>query len=236
MRNGVNEVFVASVVVITLVACSDGDNITVVNSTLPSPGGHTEHTDIAEGIWPPEPLGMTNVQQVPASARKSVLGGVIDAARSSVLNNPRLKSALGADYREFEATLGDPKLDTAASFVFYNYATDESVVAELKADGEVAYETYPAVVFQPAEHNEEVEQAIALGADSLMLAGYETSGLSGTAMLAFPPASSSTEPPGRFYPQRMMYVTFGTGNGELPVYSALVNLGSKSVIESGVVR
>ncbi|MEM7256380.1 MAG: hypothetical protein AAF404_03225 [Pseudomonadota bacterium] len=215
-------------------ACSD-DGLQLVDP-LPGQGQHTPHTDIEQGIWPPQPLGMTGEQAFPASARDGAQGNVVNAARGRVLNNPVIRQVLGDDYVEFDGSLGDNKGDLTASFVFYSYSSNETIEANLLRSGEVTHTVYPAHEFQPTEHATEVSRAIDLANTALTAAGFETTGLTGTAMLAFPPAGDSTDIGQQYYPERIMYVTFGIGDGELPAYRALANLSTGEVTQAGVVQ
>ncbi len=225
----------AIVLPISLLACSDSDSLKVLeNENIV--GTHTDHTGPAEGIWPPQPANMTNVEPYPASARSGVLHGVLNAAKSSILNNPQVRQSLGGDYREIAASLGDRKSDNVARVVFYNYATDETIDVALGSDGAISNDIYAASVYQPTEHPQEVEDAIALAGNVLSNDSFDISNLQGTAMLAFPPERDIASSQQQFYPQRMMYVTFGPGNGAMPVYTALVDLSGSRVVEHGLVK
>jgi hypothetical protein len=219
----------------SVTACSDSGTLAVVES-LPNQGAHTPHTDIDQGIWPPQPLGMSNEQPLPASAMESARGNVINAARSIVMNNPAVRQVLGDDYIEFDGSLGESKSDVTASFLFFSYSSNETVEVELLRSGEVVSQTYAAFEFQPTEQAAEVERAIALADAALNSAGFATDGLTGTAMLAFPRASDDTDNGQQFYPERVLYVTFGEGDGELPAYSALANLSTGTVSEEGLIQ
>jgi len=226
-------------VLATLAACGDSSVVSVADITTPDSDtvdSHTAHTDIADGIWPPQPLGITHVEGYPASARAGAERSVVDSARRVLMNNPETREALGDNFRQFDGSLGSGKSDITASFVFYNYSNNTTVEAELSRNGNVNIEVYPAIEWQPPEHSEEVAQAIALGRESLIADGYETAGLVGTAMLAFPQISQIDFREKHYFAERKLYVTFGEGDGEIPVYSALVNLSSGSVSESGLVR
>ncbi len=227
-------VFIALPLIVSS-GCSDNSGVNVVDG-LPNQGDHTAHTDVEQGVWPPQPLGMSNEQTLPARAKDGAMASVIDAARGVVMNNPNIRAALGADYIEFDGSLGDNKSDITANFLFYSYTHNETVDVFLSRNGEVSHESFAAASFQPTEHATEVTTAIELGGSALTAAGFEVAGLTGTAMLAFPPASESTDLDQQYYPQRVMYVTFGAGDGELPVYSALVNLSSETVSDSGLIK
>jgi len=220
---------------ITVTACDGGNTVDVVNR-MPGQGDHTLHTDVAQGIWPPQPLGMTNVRRVAAGASDGAQDGILSVARRRVLNNPSVRTVLGDDYFEFTGSLGESKGDVAATFMFYSYATDETIETNLYRSGDVQHRTYPASEFQPTEHAREKQRAISLAGNALAQSGFETRGLVGTAMLAYPPATDATDNGLRYYPQRVLYVTFGEGDGELPVYRALANLSTGEVTEQRVIQ
>jgi len=222
-----------------LAACGDSAQISGGSEDsrlVDLPSDHTAHTGVAEGIWPPQPLAMTDVQGYPASARASAEESVIDNALRAVMNNPDTAAALGDNFRQFDGALGDSKSDITASFIFYNYDNNTTVQSRLTKTGSVENDLFPASEWQPSEHRIEVTQAIDLGRDSLLDNGYETAGLVGTAMLAFPPISEVVSADRHYYAERIMYVTFGEGDGAIPVFSALVNLSEGTVTESGLVR
>lgn len=222
---------------LTLAGCSDSGGLSVTETGAGvDESGHTAHTDVADGIWPPQPSGISNVEGYPASARAGAEQGVIDAARRAVMNNPAASSALGDNFRQFDGSLGDSKGDVTASFLFYNYTNNTTVEASLTRLGEVVTVVFPAAEWQPPEHSEEVIEAISLGQSSLQNNGFDTAGLTGTAMLAFPQISQISGTDQHYYPERILYVTFGDGDGEIPIYSALVNVSNGTVTDSGLVR
>jgi len=228
----------ALVIPVLLTACSDSDGLKLGNadSSNQQIGSHSRHTGPAEGVWPPVPSNMTNAVPYPASAREGALAGVLSAARHAIMNNPQVRASLGNDYREMEGALSDSKSSTVANVLFYNYATDETVEAILNRDGSIATQIYSATEYQPGEHPEETALAIDLARAALTNVGYDTTGLTGTAMLAFPEISAIASVEQQFYPSRVLYVTFGAGSGELPVYTALVDLSTAAVIEHGPVK
>ncbi len=225
---------IASIALITS-ACGDSDGLSVVDP-LPGQGQHTPHTGVEQGIWPPQPLGMTSEEGFPASAREGAQHNVVNAARGRLMNNPAIRTALGEDYIEFDGSLGDSKGDVTASFLFFSYTANQTIEATLLRSGEVTHTAYEPQQYQPTEHASETSRAIDLAETALLGAGFETTGLTGTAMLAFPRAGDSTDEGLQFYPERVMYVTFGQGNGELPVYSALANLSTGVVSEAGLIQ
>ena len=222
-----------------LVACGDSAEVSVATKSSDVVGvaaDHTAHTDIADGIWPPQPVGIQNVEGYPASARASAELSVIDSALRALMNNPDTRAALGDNFRQFDGSLGDSKSDITASFLFYNYTSNTTVEARLTKAGNVENDLFPASEWQPPEHSAEVTQAIELAENSLNTNGFETAGLAGSALLAFPPISQITGNDQQYYAERILYVTFGEGDGAVPVYSALVNVSNGTVTESGLVR
>ncbi len=189
--------------------------------------------EFVEGSWPPQPVGMANSQMIPANGRETALQGVLSAARESVALNPAVQAVLGnywsSKYREIEAALGESKASGVASFVFYSYANNETVIAELNKDGSVSTKIFSAATYQPPEHPKEREQAIYLFEDVLEDEGYIHNGYS-NAVLAFPPLSNiGTD--AHFYPSRVLNVTLEQWNRDAPYYSALVDLSNETVVE-----
>lgn len=229
----------AAIALLSIAGCSESDGVRVSDKELTGveqPASHTPHTGPADGIWPPEPQDMTNVEPYPASARAGVLTGVLSAARASITNNPQVRSILGSDYREIDASLGDEKSEQVASITFYNYALNETVIATLENDGSVSTVSSKASVYQPMEHPEEQLDAIALARTALTESSFDVAGLEPTAMLAHPPQSNVSSAQEQFYDHRILYVTFGEGGGALPVYTALVDISDAIVIEHGLVK
>lgn len=227
-----------------LTACSDSDGLSVTagntgntdTTNVESVGNHTAHTNVADGIWPPQPAGIEDVEGYPASARSGAAQSVVESARRSLMNNPDTRAALGDNFRQFDGSLGDNKGDVTASFLFYNYSNNTTVEAHLTREGSIVNNVFPASEWQPPEHADEVIEAIELSQASLVASGYEVAGLEGTAMLAFPQINQIASAERHYYAERVLYVTFGEGDGEVPVYSALVNLSNNTVTDSGMVR
>jgi len=224
-------------------ACSDSNSLLVTTEATDGREDGVQslteavmHADPASGVWPPQPDSLENAESYPSSVRAGVMSGILRAARRSVLNNPQVKDELGSDYREIDATFGDNKGTDVANIVFYNYATDETVDVAFGKDGSVLSQVYAAEVYQPAEHPQETEDAINLARTALTESSFDVTNLQATAMLAFPPITDMLTEQKQFYPQRTLYVTFGTGEGAMPIYSALVDLSSASVVEHGLVR
>jgi len=224
-------VLLASVVLV--VACDGG-------STASSPHAHVHAAEnvsgIQEGVWPPQPLDMEDERRLPAELRTRARLSVIDAARSAVLNNPAVLSAIGENYGSFDASLSTSKSGDVATFVFFNYDTRRSVEAILGGDGAVTVQSEPASVWQPTENAVEVDRAVSLARTALEANGHSLDTLEGTAMLTYPAATSGEPDTPDFHAERILYVTFGPGDGEPPLYSARVNVGTDMVSDGGPLR
>lgn len=218
-----------------------GLSLVLLTACSQSTDSHTtehehSHSNAANGYWPPQLDGMTNQQALPPTGRTRARNSVLAAARSSLLNNPAVREALGPVISEYNASLGDPKSNTTATFLFYNYSLDQTIEASLLHDGSIALQSYEASVFQPTENGDEVVSAINMAKIALESTGYDTAGLTGTAMLAYPSANETQSLSETFYPERVLYVTFGPGEGELPDYRALVNLSTATVSDFGSIK
>lgn len=231
----ITKILAVSLALSTVSACGQSDDGHSADSAHHSNATHN-HGAIDGLYWPPQLDGMSNQQALPSTARSRARNSVLAAARSSLLNNPEVREALGPTISEYNATLGDPKGDATASFVYYNYSSDQTVEVTLKRDGSIALQTFDASQFQPTENSDDIASAINLAKTTLESGGYITAGLTGTAMLAYPPANKTQNLSDIFYPQRVLYVTFGSGDGELPDYSALVNLSTATVSEFGTIK
>lgn len=176
---------------------------------------------------------MEEQQRIPAQLRPRARQSIVDVARRSVMNNPDLLNSIGDNYGVFDESLSTSKSDDVASFIFYNYDTDETVEATLGRDGTVNVRKQPASEWQPTESPLEVEQAISLVRQSLEADGFDLNALDGTAMMTYPAKTASDGSTAFFYDTRMLYVTFGTGDGEPPLYSARVDIGAGVIVDGG---
>lgn len=229
--------------VLLLSACGGGGGVEVSSehahshaSAQASAQASENVSGIEDGLWPPQPRGMENQQRLSSALQTRARLSVVDAARSAVLNNPDVLAAIGPDYGSFDASLAEPKSGDVASFVFYNYDTDETVEAVLGGDGDVSVQVRSASDWQPTENTVEIEQAIRLARASLIADGHALDALQGTAMLTYPPATEPGLEPPAFHDTRILYVTFGQGDGEPPLFSAQVNIATEAVTDGGPMR
>lgn len=197
------------------------------------------------GIWPPQALGATNIEPV----RNYTLGLKPQTLASSFVvkerfdNHPGLKSIRGSRYASFEIEISDDVVVDAkdndvifAQTTYYNYLSNLTIDAWIDSNDSVQYTVKPASETQPPENREEEAEAIKLAKADLLSKGFgDVTSLKGTAMLAFPSADEVEATGKDFYSERILYATFGQGNGEVPVYKALVNLSQNTVSDSGKV-
>ena len=202
-----------------------------------------EFTSNDSGIWPPQALNATNISGV----RNYAQGIQVQTLAASVMvkdrfeKSPALSTIRGNRYASFEIDIVDETKDVSkdtedifARTTYYNYDSNLTIDAWIDANDTIQYSVNPAYTTQPPENREEEAQAIELAKAELLSMGYgDVSGLTGTAMLAFPSATEVESTGHSFYAERVLYATFGQGNGEIPVYKALVNLSRNTVSGSG---
>jgi len=217
-----------------LVACDGG--VTVNAGSHDHSHSADAVSGVRDGYWPPEPTDIEEQRLVPTAPQARARESVIDIARRSVANNPAVQAAIGERHGSSDASLSSSKNEGVASFVFYNYDTDRTVEAVLAGDGAVAVSTFAASERQPTENGAEVARAISLARAALEADGNDLDGLQGTAMLTYPAATPGGGAPARFHDTRVLYATFGPGDGELPHYSARVDIGTGTVSEAGAIR
>jgi len=196
------------------------------------------------GVWPPQAVGATNITPVRNYAASGI--GVQTLASSFVAKerfdkHPSLNSIRGSRYTSFEIDIIEGKdvggKDTEniyARTTYFNYVSNLTIDAWIDGDDTIQYSVQPAYETQPPENREEEAKAVELAKADLLSKGFgDVSNLTGTAMLAFPTATEVESTGHSFYANRILYATFGRGNGEVPVYKAVVNLSNNTVSGSG---
>ncbi len=235
-----------------LMACDDGHDVIVVSqndtpdppTAQPPDGGEVEpHQDGAvsystadTGIWPPQPVGVGNIQPftnnvVADHPREIKFADVVTIA----LQDPRVLSAIGSRHElvgTYEAHSKNDKT-TQTAMELFNYETNQVVTINIGAANRLSVSTQPAYEYQPAESDNERARAIEIAASHLLALGYRTDHLIGTALLSHPTAAEFEGNGRYFYDQRIIYVTFGYGSGSTPLYRATVNLSRQSVSKAG---
>ena len=230
-----------------------GDQSGQTSEVAPETGhGHTDteertiqYTDSNQDIWPPQPLGISNVSALTIKQLKRSkpgMGQLTDRIRKAQSTIPAAIPEL-AGMRHEILTRHDQKDEsgqiTGIDVQVFNYDTNQLVTVAFNADGTniVQHSAKAANIYQPPESQAEVARAITLAAQDLSRQGYtEHKNLTGAGLLAFPTLVQSAESGANFFSERKIYVTFGIGNGNLPDYRALVNLSTDSVESSGSIQ
>ncbi len=239
-------VLVSSVFVLSACQLEPTDGSTN-NPTQSSEHKHIIGVDFAgsdSGEWPPVALNATNISPI----RNYTQGLQAQNLASSVIVKERfdkhngLRSIRGNRYASFEVDIVDDKEVAGkdsegvyARTTYFNYVSNLTIDAWIDSNDQIQYSVEPAYTTQPPENREEEAQAVELAKADLTAKGYDVSSLIGTAMLAFPSTSEIAQTGQNFYTERILYATFGQGNGEVPVYTALVNLSQNTVSNSGEV-
>ena len=207
------------------------------HSTADTRGPSIEFTAASGEVWPPQPREISNVVQLDVQTAKRADSDQLKRTRKTLSDNPELSGkrlAVISSYKTTDKSGGLPRIATE----IFVYDTNQVLTVSVSTDGSEPYDyTWSeAHNYQPPESLEEVNQATALASDALLQQGFtEHLKLTGAALLAHPDADTAGS--GRaYYSDRKLYVTFGPGNGELPHYSALVNLSRSTVEHSGAVR
>lgn len=202
-----------------------------------------EFTNADSGIWPPQALNATNVVGVRnyASGIKSqtLAAGVVLKERFE--RDATLQNIRGNRYASFEIEIineeevvGKDSEDVYARTTYYNYDSNLTIDAWIDGNDTIQYSVQAGYETQPPENREEEANAVALAKTALLSQGFsDAATLKGTAMLAFPNETYVERTGQYFYADRILYATFGQGDGEVPVYSALVNLSKNTVSDSG---
>jgi len=235
--------------ILILSSCQFLDN---TDNPTKNPGTNPDHKHIIGveftgtgdgGVWPPQALGATNVTAV-----RNYSGGLsMQTLASSFVVKERfdkhsgLNSIRGSRYASFEIDIVDEKdvagKDTEGVYArttYYNYVSDLTIDAWIDSNDSIQYKVQPAYTTQPPENREEEAEAVRLAKADLLSKGFgDVNNLKGTAMLAFPSEDDVAATGNGFYSQRILYATFGQGDGQVPVYKALVNLSQSTVSDSG---
>lgn len=206
---------------------------------------HTNHatirfTDSNADIWPPQPTDITNVAEVTAVDFARPGRQMPDRERFANLDTD-VAILLGERYEVLASHTIRNKSDvvTHIETEIFAYDTNQVITVEFSADGGtiIGHTVTFAHQYQPPESQQEVERAISLAKDALSAQGFSDHlVLKGTGLLAYPTATETAATGHQFFSQRKIYVTFGTGNGELPQYRALVNLSNSTVESSGAIQ
>ena len=228
---------------------SQTGDTTAADSEEPSDNDHhrpnTENrfTNSTDDIWPPQPKNISNLEKIvitgidPATPDKKELQR--ELAKTAMLSNSTIRSALDQNHTVLTSQLITNKLDEPVSteFHIFNYDSNQVLTVTVGNNEQVSYTKSDASEYQPPETQAEAKTAIALARTDLQAQGYTTHNeLIGTALLAYPGAAEVASTVSQFYHDRKLYVTFGPGNGELPHFRALVNLSQSVVENSGPIQ
>lgn len=192
-------------------------------------------TGTDKGYWPPQPQGATDIEALSNNSQSLQTQAYVSRiyAAERFKSDDALKKALDRRHASFDIDTYGGK-DRPAFTSYFNYERNQTVDAWIDGDNNVQYSVQAAYVTQPPENREEKAIAIELAKHDLLAKGYsDVLDLKGTAILAFPNAQHVARTGQSFYPERMLYITIGQGDGVLPVYRALVNLSRNSVSHSG---
>lgn len=215
------------------------------SATTPVIDDHSDHTirytDSNLDIWPPQPLDITDVAPI---QRTGIAAADEDSSATEmklITSSPELIKSLGSRYAILAKHVIRDKSNQATQVEAEFFAYDTNQVATVTFDANsnaITRQAFTAASsYQPPESQQEVQLAIALASDALTQQGFnQHKNLHGTGLLAYPNATEVANSGHQFFNERKIYVTFGTGNGELPKFRALVNLSTRQVENSGAIQ
>ncbi|MEM7259099.1 MAG: hypothetical protein AAF404_17115 [Pseudomonadota bacterium] len=200
--------------------------------------GSFAYTTVADAVWPPQPSGVSNIKayrthQPPAPDREVKL----DNTRLPLPLNDEALALIGSRFEVIgsygQIGKGAKLSPRAREIEIYSYTYDRLITVVSDANGNTSTRWQNASDYQPAETPNEVNRAIALASEHLLQSGHDTNQLIGTALLAHPTTAQYESSGQLFYRQRIMYVTFGRGEGTTPLFRADVNLSNGTVSNAG---
>lgn len=180
-----------------------------------------------EAFWPPKVKDVTNLRQIPWDSPSGELTESREIqVRQAALRDERVRAALGERYAHMNTMVIDPGKGTehnclTTRVTFFSYTHHRAVLVtmnELRVDGVINKDGY-----QPPEGVDEIRMAIDIARNDSRLR-EKVLNLDGEGILAYPRADS----PGAGH--RVLYVTFTSPGGYLPLWSATVDLTDEKVL------
>lgn len=233
-----------------LISACDGGSALIKNQrdddssgSLDDPDAHQQgavsYSTVADNIWPPQPVGVSNVKPYRDNNTVAPVRDVKrdDSIMTAVLSD-ELLAMTGSRYEVISSALHQVKAAKGGAQSYreieiYSYSHDRLITVAIDSNGHTTSHWQAASEYQPAETADEVNRAIKLAASHLLESGVDTSGLTGTGLLAHPTRAEYESTGLLFYSQRILYVTFGHGEGSTPLFRADVNLSTETVSNAG---
>lgn len=188
-----------------------------------------------EDAFPPQVAGATDVRLVPWEEDPALLSADREAVLlDSLLADAEVAAALGESFTHVTTDLAEADKETGSAGFraeFFSYSNNATVRVGIAGEKRSEIERIDPAVYQPPASSEEYAAAIELAGRALADQDYPLEGLEPAAILAFPGDGTVGEV--RFYPSRVLYVSYSSGEFEPPRYFALVDLTSGEVLDSG---
>jgi hypothetical protein len=172
----------------------------------------------------------------PVPAEDQLLPEIVQRAQTVAMAHKEVQGLLdGKKYIPVGASLIETEDKSARPnrqvlFVFYDYTDNLALEVLLDRNAEKVARVTRAP-YQPPPTSEEIDQAITLARQDNRLAGKLTENLEGTAILVSP-----ADPDHPQSSHRQFDVRFGYPDERLPRYSALVDLSTQTVLETGALQ
>ena len=223
-------------------ACGGGEQAVIGEQGISSPSAdthaatHIAYTQVEAGVWPPQPVGISNAQVFTNDNPRPAIRDIKNAtAIDLAMQDSDVSHAIGSRFELLASHTSIKKSTSGESteIELFNYDSNEVVTVTIDTANIITVKHAPASDYQPAETANESRRAIAMAADYLQNLGHDTSQLAGAALLTHPTAAQVTASGKPFHQHRLIYVTFGHGAGATPQYRATVDLSDQIVIEGG---
>jgi hypothetical protein len=183
--------------------------------------------------YPPQPVGISNVREVPFAQFAPLSGPRPAELRRLAERDERVRRALGerfaflsADPVEPPKREGESRPSDAARLTFYSYSANVAVEVLTNADRvESAREL--ARGYQPPESQEEIATATRMALADARLRETNAGTLQPNGIVAYPREGQ----PG--HGNRVLQITFAKDGEDLPAYVAYVDLTAGKVLSAG---
>jgi hypothetical protein len=189
-------------------------------------------TDHEEMTWPPQPEGIKNPVLLSNPAMQTTERNAKlhreEAIDQVVRVSPDVRQALGTRFTRIKMVEGQSKDASQhhTRMVYFSRSNNSTVEVDLEGEKVLAVKTKPAGQYQPELTKEEITEAVEIARTYFISQGQNrVTTLDGYGILGY-------TKDGKFFENRVVYVSFHENREAPPEFEAWVNLTDKSVIRS----
>lgn len=202
--------------------------------------GHSHGQPIFES-WPPQPIGIEEIESVPVASAETAAGAAVIAAQLGLedaeqiaLASSTVQAALGERYLHATTSRSYPKKMSNREFepiafrvVYFSYSHNQTVEAIVRDNAVTAVNTMAASIYQPEMTSAERQRAIDIGRTYFRDHGEpRIDELQGYVIMAYRSQGATG-----YYDSRVLYVTYHENLEERPEYLAWVDLSTERVLK-----